>query len=79
LIGPSQASWDFSTLKNFPIREGHDLQFRFEAFNFPNHPNLGSPDMSWGSRDPAKPGPNFGLIRGTGTMRQMQMALKYVF
>jgi len=55
------------------------LQFRFEAFNFPNHPNLGDPTISWGSRDPAKPGPNFGLIRGTGTMRQLQFALKYVF
>lgn len=79
LIGPATASWDFSTLKNFPIREGHSVQFRFEAFNFPNHPNLGDPNLSWGSRDPAKPGPNFGLIRSTGTMRQMQFALKYVF
>lgn len=79
LIGPSTRAWDFSTLKNFPIREGHDLQFRFEAFNFPNHPNLGDPNLSWGSRDSAKPGPNFGLIRSTGTMRQMQLALKYVF
>jgi hypothetical protein len=79
LIGPSTASWDFSTLKNFPIHEGHDLQFRFEAFNFPNHPNLGDPNLSWGSRDPAKPGPTFGVIRSTGTMRQMQLALKYVF
>jgi hypothetical protein len=79
LVGPSTQSWDFSTLKNFPIIEGHSLQFRFEAFNFPNHPNLGDPNMGWGSREPAKPGPNFGLIRSTGTMRQLQFALKYVF
>ncbi len=79
LIGPSTKGWDFSTLKNFRIREGHDLQFRYEAFNFPNHPNLGDPSLSWGSRDPAKPGPSFGQIRSTGTMRQMQFALKYVF
>ncbi len=78
LLGPSTIGWDFSTLKNFPIREGHDLQFRFEAFNFPNHPNLGDPTISWGSRNPT-PGPNFGKIRGTGTMRQLQFALKYVF
>lgn len=78
LIGPSSFSWDFSTLKNFPILEGHDLQFRFEAFNFPNHPNLGSPNLVWGSRNPT-PGPNFGKIRSTGTMRQLQFALKYVF
>jgi hypothetical protein len=79
LMGPSTASIDFSTLKNFPIREGHQLQFRFEAFNFPNHPRLGDPTISWGSRDAAKPGPNFGLIRGTQAMRQLQFALKYVF
>ena len=79
LTGPTTASWDFSTLKNFPIMEGKSLQFRFEAFNFPNHPNLGDPNLSWGSRDPAKPGPNFGLIRGAGTMRQLQFALKLVF
>jgi hypothetical protein len=79
LIGPSLFQWDFSTLKNFPIAEGKDLQFRFEAFNFPNHPNLGSPNLVWGSRDPANPGPNFGTIRGMGTMREMQLALKFVF
>jgi hypothetical protein len=79
LIGPSSVSWDFSTLKNFPIREQIYLQFRFEAFNFPNHPRLGDPNLSWGSRDPSAPGPNFGLIRSAGTMRQMQMGLKLVF
>lgn len=79
LIGPSTFSWDFSTLKNFPILEGKELQFRFEAFNFPNHPRLNDPTVSWGSRDPAKPGPNFGLIRSAGAMRQLQFALKFVF
>ncbi len=79
LMGPSTFSWDFSTLKNFPIVEGKELQFRFEAFNFPNHPRLGDPTISWGSRDPAKPGPTFGLIRGASSMRQLQFALKLVF
>ncbi len=79
LMGPTTTSWDFSTMKNFPIMEGRYLQFRFEAFNFPNHPRLGDPNLSWGSRDPAKPGPSFGLIRGAGTMRQLQFALKLVF
>jgi hypothetical protein len=79
LMGPTTISWDFSTLKNFPIRERQQLQFRFEAFNFPNHPNLGGPNINWGSRDPAKPGPNFGTIRSMGTMRELQFALKFVF
>jgi hypothetical protein len=79
LVGPSVFYWDFSTLKNFPIHEAHQLQFRFEAFNFANHPALGDPTISWGSRDPLKPGPNFGTIRSAGTMRELQFALKYVF
>jgi hypothetical protein len=78
LIGPSRFGWDFSVLKNFRIMEGHRLQFRFEAFNFPNHPNWGSPGSSWG-RNAATPDVGFGRIRGTGTMRQLQFGLKYVF
>jgi hypothetical protein len=78
LIGPAQLSWDFSVLKNFPLFEGHRLQFRFEAFNFPNHPNWGTPGVAWG-RNQATPDVGFGRIRSTGTMRQLQFGLKYVF
>jgi hypothetical protein len=75
LIGPSFVRWDFSSLKNFrmPYAEGHNLQFRFEAFNFPNHPNWGNPDTNIQSG-------NFGKIRGTrGDMRNLQLALRYTF
>ena len=75
LIGPSFVRWDFSSLKNFrmPYKEGHNLQFRFEAFNFPNHPNWGNPDANIQSG-------NFGKIRGTrGDMRNLQLALRYTF
>ena len=79
LIGPSQLAWDFSVLKNFFITETHRLQFRFEAFNFANHPILGNPGASWGS-NAANPIPAFGRIRSTvGTMRQIQFGLKYIF
>jgi hypothetical protein len=79
LLGPSQFLWDFSTLKNFRIMEGHRLQFRFEAFNFPNHPVLGNPGASWGS-NANNPVPDFGRIRGTAiSMRQVQFGLKYIF
>jgi len=54
------------------------LQFRFEAFNFPNHPNWGNPGASWG-RNRTTPNTSFGRIRSTGTMRQLQFGLKYVF
>ncbi len=73
LVGPGVMNWNFSTLKDFTVREAHRLQFRFEAFNFPNHPNWGGPNTSRSSVD-------FGKIRGTRTtMREVQFALKYMF
>ena len=76
LISPSIFGWDFSSIKNFNMgyHEGHMLQFRFEAFNFPNHPNWGNPDTNAGNPN------NFGVIGGTrGNMRNLQVALKYIF
>ncbi len=79
LMGPSTIQWDFSTHKDFFIKENHRLQFRFEAFNFPNHPNWGNPNVNWNSRT-ATPNPAFGTIRSTaGTMRELQFGLKYIF
>jgi hypothetical protein len=73
VIGPRGFYWDFSTHKDFRIKEGHELQFRGEAFNVLNHPVWGLPNTSLTSS-------NFGRITSTnGSMRQMQLALKYVF
>ena len=73
VLGPRGFYWDFSTHKDFRIKEGHELQFRCEAFNVLNHPVWGLPNTSLSST-------NFGRITSTnGSMRQMQFALKYVF
>ncbi len=74
LNAPGIVSWDFSALKNFQLfSESRYLQFRLEAFNFPNHPNWGNPNTNVVSG-------GFGQITGTRTnMRQLQMALKLVF
>jgi hypothetical protein len=73
VIGPGILNLDFSTLKNIRIREGHQLEFRFEVFNMPNHPNWGLPNGTANS-------PNFGKVTSTTTdMRDLQFALKYVF
>ena len=72
LTGPRTGVWDFSAIKNFRITEKHALQFRFEAFNFSNHPNWNLP-----SADPRSP--LFGLVQTANTMRQLQFALKYSF
>jgi hypothetical protein len=80
LRGPKQVNIDFSTIKDFPIREGHALQFRMEMFNAPNHVQLGNPSSSWGGSSGVNPPSNFGFITGTRSiMRQIQFALKYNF
>jgi hypothetical protein len=73
IITPGVIQWDFSTHKDFRIAENHTVQFRFEAFNLPNHPNWGNPDANRSST-------SFGKIRSTRTnMRELQFALKYLF
>jgi hypothetical protein len=73
IITPGVIQWDFSAHKDFRIAEKHTVQFRFEAFNFPNHPN-------WGNPEPTLTSPSFGQIRTTrSNMREMQVALKYMF
>jgi len=73
LVGPGIFGADASILKNFNITEHQYLQFRFEAFNMPNHPNWSNPNTNIFSS-------GFGSIGGTRTnMRQLQLALKYVF
>jgi hypothetical protein len=74
LIAPESVIWDGSAMKSFrlPI-EGHSLQFRFEAFNFPNRPNFGIPTDVMTSV-------SFAKISSVSTpMRQLQFSLKYAF
>jgi hypothetical protein len=80
LIGPGIFRLDASMLKNFNFTESTYLQFRFEAFNATNHPNWGNPnnnifdDRRYGGNG------NFGRITSTrGDMRDLQLALKFVF
>jgi len=73
VITPGLVQWDASLLKNFRFTERKSLQFRFEAFNAPNHPNLGNPNRSFVSS-------SFGKITGTRTnMRELQFGLKLLF
>jgi hypothetical protein len=70
---PGQKTWDISLHKEFRVREGHRLQFRYEAFNFFNTPQFNAPSRSLGAAD-------FGRIGGTViNNREMQFGLKYIF
>jgi hypothetical protein len=73
VISPGIENWDFSLSKDFHFNDQRYVQFRFEAFNFLNHPNWGDPNTTLSSV-------NFGRITSTRTeMRQLQFGLKFVF
>jgi len=71
--GPGFTNLDASLHKSFvmPFSEKHHLDFRFEAFNALNHPNWGTPNLTFTSS-------TFGQV-GACTMRQLQLAAKYQF
>ena len=72
LVGPGTIGWDFSLFKNIRISEKYGVQFRAEAFNFPNHPNFQFPNAQVGNR-------NFGVISDARAQRIMQIGVKFVF
>jgi hypothetical protein len=73
VTGPGAFSWDFSTMRNFKLTGSKTLQFRFEAFNFPNWPIWNDPNTNLLS-------PNFGRISSTRKpMRELQFGLKFLF
>ena len=79
VIGPGFDNVDFSVLKNIELDEKIRLQFRAEAFDLLNHANFGQPGRVVGSA-------TFGQIINTrfptgdsGSSRQLQFALKFMF
>jgi hypothetical protein len=70
---PAQKTWDFALFKEFRVKEGQRVQFRYEAFNFLNTPQLNAPSRQLGAAD-------FGRINSTVlNNREMQFGLKYIF
>jgi outer membrane receptor protein involved in Fe transport len=75
LTGPGTISTDLSLQRNFrlPKRDTSRVEFRAEAFNIFNTPQLGQPGVTLGN-------PSFGVIGGTARpSRQLQMGLKLLF
>lgn len=70
---PASKTWDFACFKEFIPKEGHRIQFRYEAFNFLNTPQFSAPSRALGAAD-------FGRINSTSiNNREMQLGLKYIF
>jgi hypothetical protein len=72
LRGPAFQQWDFSAIKNIPIHETLNLQFRAEIFNIFNNVNFELPNNDISS-------PNFAQIVAAQPGRIVQLALKLTF
>ncbi len=78
LIGPGLATWDLSFLKDTPIRERLNLQFRAEFFNLLNRANFNTPNAVVFT--PTGVSPTAGVITSTSTTsRQIQFGLKLLW
>ncbi len=78
LVGPGLATWDFSLLKDTPIRETLHVQFRAELFNLLNRANFNTPNAV--AFTPAGVSPTAGVITSTSTTsRQIQFGLKLLW
>src|SRR5262249_33857620 len=81
ITGPGFTNVDFSVTKNTKITEALRVQFRTEIFDLFNHANFGNPNTT------ALPGStSFGRITSprfatgdSGSSRQLQFALKFIF
>src|ERR1700683_1297916 len=78
LIGPGLAEWEFSVLKDTPIRERLNLQFRAELLNLLNRANFNQPNAVVFT--PTGVSPTAGVITSTSnTSRQVQLGLKLIW
>jgi len=72
LRAPGQEYFNAAIQKRFPTFESQSLTFRFDAYNFPNHPNWNSPDSTYNSS-------TFGKVTQKNGQRSMQASLRYSF
>jgi hypothetical protein len=70
--GPDYFDWDAGMVRNFPIKESAQLQFRAEYFNLINRDNLGNPISYVGSG-------GFGSITTAISPRIAQFSGKLIF
>ena len=70
---PGLQDWNIAMFKTFVVNERAGFQFRAEAYDFINHPNLSGPNLNPTSSQ-------FGEITGkTGLARNLQLSLRFYF
>jgi hypothetical protein len=72
--GPKFFNLDLSLFKTFAISERIKLELRGEAFSLPN-----SPGWQYNNPNTNVNDANFGLIRGAGGNRTMQLGMRLLF
>ncbi len=71
--GDGQYLWNFSAIKAVPIHDSLQVQFRAEAYNAFNHPNMADPNVTPTSSA-------FGKVTSMdGYAREIQLALRVLF
>jgi len=79
-FSPGFWNWDISLMKNFRVRERHELQVKADFFNAFNHYNLGEPNNYLAdTRDGGSPDPTFEMIYWGWNPRVIQIGLRYTF
>ena len=73
LRGPAQYLLDLALAKEFVIREGKTIEFRWENFNALNHTNLGLPAATVDESGAGR------ITYAAAAMRQMQFGLHFRF
>ena len=70
---PGLQDWNIGLIKEFAVNERAKFQFRAEAYDFINHPNLSTPNLNPTSSQ-------FGMITSkTGLARNLQLSLRFSF
>jgi len=77
--GPGFVQVDFALAKTTQITERLGVQFRGEVFNLLNHPNFSNPSGILDDPNFGKSTSTIGSRVGTGTSRQAQLAVKFIF
>ncbi len=73
IYGPGFQDWNLSLFKTFVVNERARFEFRAEAYDFPNHPNLSTPNFTPTSSQ-------FGMVTSkTNLARNLQLSLRLVF
>jgi Carboxypeptidase regulatory-like domain/TonB-dependent Receptor Plug Domain len=80
IYGPIEQNWNLALIKAFPVTEGTGFEFRAEAYNFVNHPNL-SPFGQPGALNLNPTSSQFGQITGKTTTnpRTLQVGARFHF